>query len=100
MAWAESDRNEQAVERLPEPDRSTVRAPTSRWLVAHAAAVLMLVAAFLVMGAVLTDADHGPTAAVGFLLPGVVGAENLIHAGHSHLDHRGQEAGADTDPLG
>lgn len=55
----------------PEPGRSTVRAPTSRRLVAHAAAVLTLVATFLIMGAVLSDADHGPTAAVGFLLPGV-----------------------------
>ena len=31
----------------------------------------MVVVAFLVMGVVLTDADHGPTAAVGLLVPGV-----------------------------
>lgn len=55
----------------PGPDRRTERAPTSRRLVAHAAAVLTLVAAFLIMEAVLTDAEHGPSAAVGFLLPGV-----------------------------
>jgi hypothetical protein len=28
------------------------------------------------------------------------GAENLIHPGRSHLDHRGEQAAADADPLG